>query len=140
MTPSVVLRVRMRKERSKAVNEQRLARRTGSRHTTRGRRRGPQPNADQDGDQEELYEPGNWENLVFRYEEPNPMTRWDSPLFTIIWEDDEAQARDTFGRIWDAFAGDGRKVVKPNLAAVQRDKDPGGDYLCTCSTARHKTS
>ena len=27
---------------------------------------------------EEPYEPSNWENLVFRYEEPNPMTRWDS--------------------------------------------------------------
>ncbi|KAK4250541.1 chromatin associated protein KTI12 [Corynascus novoguineensis] len=80
-------------------------------------------------DDEEPYEPSNWENLVFRYEEPNPMTRWDSPLFTLIWEDDEAQTRAVFDKIWDAVAGEGRKVVKPNQSAVQRDKDPGGDYL-----------
>jgi protein KTI12 len=80
-------------------------------------------------DEEEPYEPSNWENLVFRYEEPNPMTRWDSPLFTLVWEDDEAQTRAVFDKIWDAIAGDGRKVVKPNQSTVQRDKDPGGDYL-----------
>ncbi|KAL2133693.1 hypothetical protein VTI74DRAFT_1921 [Chaetomium olivicolor] len=80
-------------------------------------------------DDEEPYEPSNWENLVFRYEEPNPMTRWDSPLFTLIWEDDEAQTKEVFDKIWDAIAGEGRKVVKPNQSTVQRDKDPGGDYL-----------
>jgi protein KTI12 len=80
-------------------------------------------------DEEEPYEPSNWENLVFRYEEPNPMTRWDSPLFTLVWEDDEAQTKAVFDKIWDAIAGEGRKVVKPNQSTVQRDKDPGGDYL-----------
>lgn len=78
---------------------------------------------------EGAYEPGNWENLVFRYEEPNPMTRWDSPLFTLIWEDDEAQTRKVFDDIWEAIAGEGRKIVKPNQAAVQRSRDVGGDYL-----------
>ncbi|KAL2170182.1 hypothetical protein VTG60DRAFT_5134 [Thermothelomyces hinnuleus] len=57
------------------------------------------------------------------------MNRWDSPLFTLIWEDDEAQTRAVFDKIWDAIAGEGRKPVKPNQSTVHRDKDPGGDYL-----------
>ncbi|KAL2155874.1 hypothetical protein VTH82DRAFT_616 [Thermothelomyces myriococcoides] len=80
-------------------------------------------------DEEEPYEPSNWDNLVFRYEEPNAMNRWDSPLFTLIWDDDEAQTRAVFDKIWDAIAGEGRKPVRPNQSTVQRDKDPGGDYL-----------
>lgn len=83
-----------------------------------------------DVDEEEgPYEKENWENLVFRYEEPNAMTRWDSPLFTLIWEDEEAQTRKVFDDLWEAIAGEGRKVVKPNQAAVQRSRDVGGDYL-----------
>lgn len=80
-------------------------------------------------DTAEPYEPENWENLVFRYEEPNPMTRWDSPLFALVWDDDEARARDVYDSIWDALAGDGKKVVKPNQATVQRGRDASGDYL-----------
>ncbi|KAK4146375.1 chromatin associated protein KTI12 [Dichotomopilus funicola] len=86
-------------------------------------------NDEDDNDDEEPYTPSNWENLVFRYEEPNPMTRWDSPLFTLIWEDDDAQTQQVFDKIWDTIAGDNRKAVKPNQSTVQRDKDPGGDYL-----------
>jgi protein KTI12 len=84
---------------------------------------------DGDDDDEEPYEPSNWDNLVFRYEEPNPMTRWDSPLFTLVWDDDEAQTQKVFDQIWDAIAGEARKPVRPNQSTVQRDKDPGGDYL-----------
>lgn len=80
-------------------------------------------------DTTEAYEPSNWDNLVFRYEEPNPMTRWDSPLFTLIWEDDEQQATKVFEDMWEAIAGEGRKVVKPNQATVQRGRDASGDYL-----------
>ncbi|CRK48165.1 hypothetical protein BN1723_001422 [Verticillium longisporum] len=68
-------------------------------------------------------------SVVFRYEEPNPMTRWDSPLFTLIWEDDDAQAKSVFASLWEAVAGEGRKAVKPNQATVQRSRDAGGDYL-----------
>ncbi|KAK3989530.1 chromatin associated protein KTI12 [Cladorrhinum sp. PSN332] len=76
------------------------------------------------------YSKENWENLVFRYEEPNPMTRWDSPLFTLIWEDTEEEARrQVFERMWDVMAGENKVSVKPNQSTVQRDKDPGGDYL-----------
>lgn len=47
-----------------------------------------------------------------RYEEPNSMVRWDSPLFTILWEEADVPAED----IWKAVtAGD----VKPPNAGTQ---------------------
>lgn len=57
-----------------------------------------------------------FDNLVYRYEEPNGMTRWDSPLFTIPYDDDAPPCQD----IWDAMVGSEGKVktVKPNLATV----------------------
>lgn len=123
-TPSCVLQIGCSVDRAKRVNETRLERslRTGD---------GDKKEAEESsrGDDEEPYEPANWENLVFRYEEPNPMTRWDSPLFTLIWEDDEARTKDVFDSIWDSIAGEGRKEIKPNQSAMQRGKDSGGDYL-----------
>ncbi|AEO57433.1 hypothetical protein MYCTH_50254, partial [Thermothelomyces thermophilus ATCC 42464] len=119
-TGSCVLQIGAGVERARRVNEARLARK---------RTADLEEGGSGDGDDEEPYEPSNWENLVFRYEEPNAMNRWDSPLFTLIWEDDEAQTRAVFDKIWDAIAGEGRKPVKPNQSTVQRDKDPGGDYL-----------
>ncbi|KAF1986440.1 chromatin associated protein KTI12 [Aulographum hederae CBS 113979] len=64
------------------------------------------------------YAEDDFENLIFRYEEPNGMTRWDSPLFTVPY-DDESPPCD---QIWDAMVGsDGRPiVVKPNLATVTK--------------------
>lgn len=58
----------------------------------------------------------DFENLVFRYEEPNGMTRWDSPLFTVPYDDDTPP----FEQIWEAMVGnDGKaKVVRPNAATV----------------------
>ncbi|MCJ1286860.1 hypothetical protein MMC26_006206 [Xylographa opegraphella] len=57
-----------------------------------------------------------FENLVFRYEEPNGMARWDSPLFTVPYEDDNPPSE----AIWEAMVGSDSKgkVVKPNLATV----------------------
>ena len=57
-----------------------------------------------------------FDNLVYRYEEPNGMTRWDSPLFTIPFDDEAPPCQD----IWDAMVGsEGKaKIVKPNLATV----------------------
>ncbi|KAL2018897.1 hypothetical protein VTK56DRAFT_10264 [Thermocarpiscus australiensis] len=135
-TPSVVLQVGCPVERARAVNEGRLLarqrRREGREAEGSGERRDEGQKAggeEEEEEEEEPYEPSNWENLVFRYEEPNPMTRWDSPLFTLVWEDDEAQAREVFDKIWDVIAGEKRQVVRPNQSTVQRDKDPGGDYL-----------
>lgn len=62
------------------------------------------------------YEADVFDNLVFRYEEPNGMSRWDSPLFTIPYEDVEPP----YEAIWEAMVGtDGKaKVVRPNAATV----------------------
>jgi len=62
------------------------------------------------------YEPALFDNLVFRYEEPNAMTRWDSPLFTVPYDD----ATPPLEEIWEAMVGsDGKaKVVRPNAATV----------------------
>ncbi|KUI65601.1 Protein kti12 [Cytospora mali] len=122
VTPNVLLQIGCPLDRAKAVNEERLRRREEKLRA----------GDDVSGDDEALegaYEPGNWENLVFRYEEPNPMSRWDSPLFTLIWDDDEAQTRKVFDDMWEAIAGEGRKLIRPNQATVQRSRDAGGDYL-----------
>ena len=57
-----------------------------------------------------------FENLVYRYEEPNGMTRWDSPLFTVPYDDEEPP----YEAIWEAIVGKvgEKKVVKPNQATV----------------------
>lgn len=70
-----------------------------------------------------------FENLVYRYEEPNGMTRWDSPLFTVPWEDETPP----FEEIWEAMIGnDGRgKVVKPNQATVLVGRK-AGPLQCSC--------
>ncbi|KAI5928739.1 chromatin associated protein KTI12 [Camillea tinctor] len=121
-TPSCILQIGCSKERAREVNEARLSREAGGDADAR-------KNGDDAAAVEGAYEPANWENLVFRYEEPNPMTRWDSPLFTLIWEDGEQQTKQVFDSLWDVVAGDLRKVVKPNQATVQRSRDAGGDYL-----------
>ncbi|KAF2484090.1 chromatin associated protein KTI12 [Neohortaea acidophila] len=62
------------------------------------------------------YEVDVFENLVFRYEEPNGMSRWDAPLFTVPFDD----AHPPYDAIWDALVGsDGKgKVVRANAATV----------------------
>ncbi|KAL1874303.1 kti12, chromatin associated [Diaporthe australafricana] len=121
-TPNVLLQVGCPPDRARAVNEERLLRREEA--LTAG-----QSVAGDDEAPEGAYEPGNWENLVFRHEEPNPMSRWDSPLFTLIWEDDEAQTKKVFDEMWEVIAGEGRKIIRPNQSTVQRSRDAGGDYL-----------
>lgn len=105
-TPSCILQIGCPPDTARRVNQERL-------------RDGPG----------EAYDPPNWDNLVFRYEEPNPMTRWDSPLFALVWDDDAAQTRTTFDAMWEALAGDGRRVVRPNQATAPRGRGADGDYL-----------
>ncbi|KAI4237667.1 MAG: hypothetical protein LQ349_001671 [Xanthoria aureola] len=79
-----------------------------------------------DPDREGGYPTDIFENLVYRYEEPNGMTRWDSPLFTVAY-DDSAPPCDA---IWNALIGsEGElKKVKPNLATVMKPVAES-DYL-----------
>lgn len=147
-TPSVVVQIGCTTQRARRVNEARLRRRAPAEAEEQeqnaniagrppSKSDGPQEQQERneqadeglESDEAEPYEPENWENLVFRYEEPNPMTRWDSPLFTLVWEDDAQQARRTFDGIWEAIAGQGRKTVKPNQATTQRSRETSGDYL-----------
>ncbi|KAF6809974.1 RNA polymerase II elongator complex subunit [Colletotrichum sojae] len=129
-TPSVVLQIGCGVDRARGINEERLRKKNDKNEgQDGGRTQVDEAVEEQEEEEEQAYEQDNWENLVFRYEEPNPMTRWDSPLFTLIWEDDEAQTAKVFDELWDAIAGTGRKVVKPNQATVQRSRDAGGDYL-----------
>lgn len=142
-TPSCILQIGCAVDRAKQVNEERLRRRdAGAQDSAQSSTHDGKDNETQASEQQtsggqvsqgqgttEPYEKGNWDNLIFRYEEPNPMTRWDSPLFTLIWEDDEQQATKVFSDLWDTIAGEGRKVVRPNQSTVQRGRDAGGDYL-----------
>ncbi|KAK6332505.1 hypothetical protein TWF730_004170 [Orbilia blumenaviensis] len=60
----------------------------------------------------EAYAPDVLDNLVFRYEEPNGMTRWDSPLFIVPWMDEDIPGEE----IWNAMVNN--EAVKPHLATV----------------------
>ncbi|OWP07372.1 RNA polymerase II Elongator complex associated protein Kti [Marssonina coronariae] len=80
-----------------------------------------------EADEESLpYERECWENLVYRYEEPNAFARWDSPLFTVLWEDELPPCE----AIWRALVGseDEKKVVRPNQATVLKAPSTE-DYL-----------
>jgi protein KTI12 len=119
-TPTCVLQVGCTQDWAKQRNEERLR---------RDQEHAEAVEDSKHSDETEAYEENNWTELVMRYEEPNPMKAWDSPLFTIVPDDDEVQATKTFDGIWEAIAGEGRKIIRPNQATVQRGRDAGGDYL-----------
>lgn len=99
---------------ARGVNDERLA----------GRKEGSGEVQEED----RPYESECWENLVYRYEEPNAMARWDSPLFTVLWDDEMPPCE----AIWDAVVGSeaegGKKVVRPNQATVLKQPN-SEDYL-----------
>lgn len=57
-----------------------------------------------------------------RYEEPNVMTRWDSPCFNIFYTDSAAPIEE----IWNALVN--RKIARPNAATLMKPAVEG-DYL-----------
>lgn len=89
-TPSCVVHIGTRVEKCREMNEKALADGSGG------------------------YAPELFENLVFRYEEPNGMSRWDSPLFTVPYDDETPPLEE----IWDTMVGGKAKAVKPNSATV----------------------
>ncbi|KAL8905909.1 MAG: hypothetical protein Q9207_002346 [Kuettlingeria erythrocarpa] len=103
-TPSCVVHVGTPPNKCKEINAELLA------------------NNSQDGG----YSADIFDNLMFRYEEPNGMTRWDSPLFTVPYDD----ANPPFEEIWNALIGtEGElKKVKPNQATVMKPATES-DYL-----------
>jgi protein KTI12 len=107
-TPHCLLQVGISVDAAREINEKRLER------------------GNEENEEERPYERECWENLVFRYEEPNAMTRWDSPLFTVVWEDEQPPGE----AIWDEIIGSEgvKKAVRPNAATVL--KVPSSeDYL-----------
>lgn len=70
----------------------------------------------EDKSQDGGYPTDIFDNLVFRFEEPNGMTRWDSPLFTVPFDD----ATPPCDEIWNALVGMGgeMKKIKPNQATI----------------------
>jgi protein KTI12 len=111
-TPQCVVHIGTPVSQARRVNDERLARRKDA----------------EVKEEDRPYESDCWENLVFRYEEPNAMARWDSPLFTVLWDDEMPPCE----AIWDAVVGSeaegGKKVVRPNQATVLKASSSEG-YL-----------
>lgn len=110
-TPHCVVHVGTPVSQAKCINDERSA-----------------ASAEGKGEEEQPYESECWENLVYRYEEPNAMARWDSPLFTVLWDDEGPPCE----AIWESLVGSeaegNKKVVRPNFATVL--KAPSSeDYL-----------
>ncbi|KAI4288606.1 MAG: hypothetical protein L6R35_002132 [Caloplaca aegaea] len=80
----------------------------------------------EDKSQDGGYPTDIFDNLVFRFEEPNGMTRWDSPLFTVPFDD----ATPPCDEIWNALVGMGGEIkkVKPNQATIMKPAAEA-DYL-----------
>ncbi|KLO20303.1 chromatin associated protein KTI12 [Schizopora paradoxa] len=59
-----------------------------------------------EGEEADTYSSSTLDNLIARYEEPNSMVRWDSPLFTIPWIEEDIPGPDIFNAITSG-------IVKP---------------------------
>lgn len=107
-TGCCVLHVGTPIDKAREINEARLARQS----FIIGDENEDEKEVSKDG---EPYTKECWENLVFRYEEPNAAARWDSPLFTVPWDDVEPPG----AAIWDAviFPSSNTKI-RPNAATV----------------------
>lgn len=127
-TPSAILQIGCSVDKAREINEKRLHLKEEIKKANKDQVTIIKSSNDLVGD-DEPYAIDNWDNLVFRYEEPNAMNRWDSPLFVLTWEDGDGTTKKVFDDLWEAIAGENRKVIKPNQATVQRTRDADGDYL-----------
>lgn len=71
---------------------------------------------------EDGWAPDLFDALVFRYEEPNGMSRWDSPLYTAAYDD----AQLPIAAIWESLVLN--KPKPPNQATVLKAATPS-NYL-----------
>ncbi|PKY42354.1 chromatin associated protein KTI12 [Rhizophagus irregularis] len=60
------------------------------------------------------YDTTVFDELVSRFEEPDDRNRWDSPLFTVFYNDEAVP----FDGIWDAVIN--KKAKPPNLSTVSK--------------------
>ncbi|KAJ1820232.1 kti12, chromatin associated [Coemansia sp. RSA 2675] len=62
------------------------------------------------------YPEGLFDELVMRYEEPNPAAKWDSPLFTVVQHEPVDEL--PFDAIWDALVE--QRAPPPNFATAMK--------------------
>jgi len=62
------------------------------------------------------YKPETLENLLVRFEEPSSMVRWDSPLFTVLWEEEDSPVDD----IWKAVTAGNVKAPHAGTQVVAK--------------------
>lgn len=82
--------------------------------------------------EESAYDEKVWEELAMRFEEPNGMTRWDSPLFPVVWEDERPPGDRIWNEVVEGIGRDGKalRVVKPNQATVLVSAPTDGSVKC----------
>ncbi|KAF7970384.1 hypothetical protein HWV62_24245 [Athelia sp. TMB] len=62
------------------------------------------------------YAPETFDNLLMRFEEPNSMVRWDSPLFSVLWEEEDIPIDD----IWKAITEGNVKAPNSGTQVVAK--------------------
>lgn len=108
-TASCVVHVGLPADKSKAVNDKRLDVSVKEGHAS-------EVGSDLES---AAYEPAVHAELLMRFEEPNPMARWDSPLFTVPWDDPEPPCEAIWTELIEGIGKDGRRrIVRPNAAAA----------------------
>jgi len=63
---------------------------------------------------EDVYKEPTLDNLIMRYEEPSSMVRWDSPLFTVPWSDEDIPG----DQIWSAITEGTLKAPNAGTSTV----------------------
>ncbi|KZP19812.1 chromatin associated protein KTI12 [Athelia psychrophila] len=62
------------------------------------------------------YTPETFENLLMRFEEPSSMVRWDSPLFSVMWEEESVPTNG----IWTAITAGNIKAPNSGTQVVAK--------------------
>ncbi|KAL5523665.1 hypothetical protein ACEPAG_7838 [Sanghuangporus baumii] len=70
------------------------------------------------------YSPATLDNLITRFEEPSSMVRWDSPLITMPWTDEQLPGEDIWKAVMEGF-------VKPPNAGTSAIPVAPSDALHT---------